>query len=341
MMSLWIDQKYIGLISNRLDRFRQKGQGLYNFRCPVCGDSKKNKTKARGWFLNKDGKYRFYCHNCSASMSFPNFLKSLDVVMHQEYMRDVFLENNFVNPKPISKPDVTKIERPQYRYDSPLKSLTKVSSLPADHPVKKYVMSRKIPSNVQYKLFFCPKFKEWVNSFLPDKFPDIEKDESRLILPFIDRDKNFFGCTGRSLSKTSSIRYITILSDENKPKVFGLDSVNFDKTVYVFEGPIDSMFIPNSIAMCGSDLSAELSIDKNRCIVVFDNEPRSPQTVKKIDKYIEFGYKVCFWPERIKGKDVNEMVLNGHDPDEIKIIIEKNSYSGIEAKLQLQMWRKC
>jgi hypothetical protein len=166
-------------------------------------------------------------------------------------------------------------------------------------------MSRKIPSNVQYKLYFCPKFKEWVNSFLPDKFPDIEKDESRLILPFIDRDKNFFGCTGRSLSKTSSIRYITILSDENKPKVFGLDSVNFDKTVYVFEGPIDSMFIPNSIAMCGSDLSAELSIDKNRCIVVFDNEPRSPQTVKKIDKYIEFGYKVCFWPERIKGKDVN------------------------------------
>jgi len=338
---MWIDQKYIGLISNRLDRFRQKDQGLYNFRCPLCGDSKKNKTKARGWFLNKDGKYHFYCHNCSASMTFSNFLKSIDVIMHQEYMKDVFLEKNFVNPKPITKSDVTKIERPKYRFESPLKTLTKVSSLPVDHPVKKYVMSRKIPSNVQYKIFFCPKFKEWVNSFIPNKFVDIEKDEPRLIIPFIDRDKNFFGCQGRSLNKSSSVRYITILSDDSKPKVFGLDSVDFNKMVYIFEGPIDSMFISNSIAMCGSDLSSDFIVDKNKSIVVFDNEPRSPQTVKKIDKYIEFGYKVCFWPEKIKGKDVNEMILNGHDSDEIKITIDKNSYSGIEAKLQLQTWRKC
>ena len=340
MMSLWIDQKYINLISVRLEQFKQKDRELFNFRCPVCGDSQRSKIKARGWIFNKKGKYRFYCHNCSASMTFSNFLKSLDVVLHQEYMKDMFIENNLDNPLPLSKPDITKIEVPKYKIDSPLKNLTKISSLAWDHPVKKYVMSRKIPSNVQYKIFFCPKFRSWVNTFIPDKFADIEKDEPRLILPFLDREKNFYGCQGRSFSKTGNI-YITVLLDEDKPKVFGLDTVDFSKHIYVFEGPIDSMFIENSIAMCGSDLSGSLDLNKKKCTVIFDNEPRSPQTVKKIDKYIALGYNVCFWPDRVTGKDVNEMILNGHDAEELKIIIDKNSYSDIEAKLQLQMWRKC
>ena len=225
-MSLWIDQKYINLISIRLEQFKQKDRELFNFRCPVCGDSQRSKIKARGWIFNKKGKYRFYCHNCSASMTFSNFLKSLDVVLHQEYMKDVFIENNLDNPLPLSKPDITKIEVPKYKIDSPLKNLTKISSLAWDHPVKKYVMSRKIPSNVQYKIFFCPKFRSWVNTFIPDKFADIEKDEPRLILPFLDREKNFYGCQGRSFSKTGN-RYITVLLDEDKPKVFGLDTVEF------------------------------------------------------------------------------------------------------------------
>ena len=129
MMSLWIDQKYINLISVRLEQFKQKDRELFNFRCPVCGDSQRSKIKARGWIFNKKGKYRFYCHNCSASMTFSNFLKSLDVVLHQEYMKDVFIENNLDNPLPLSKPDITKIEVPKYKIDSPLKNLTKISSL--------------------------------------------------------------------------------------------------------------------------------------------------------------------------------------------------------------------
>jgi hypothetical protein len=148
-------------------------------------------------------------------------------------MKDMFIENNLDNPLPLSKPDITKIEVPKYKIDSPLKNLTKISSLAWDHPVKKYVMSRKIPSNVQYKIFFCPKFRSWVNTFIPDKFIDIEKDEPRLILPFLDREKNFYGCQGRSFSKTGN-RYITVLLDEDKPKVFGLDTVDFTKHIYVF-----------------------------------------------------------------------------------------------------------
>jgi predicted RNA-binding Zn-ribbon protein involved in translation (DUF1610 family) len=340
MASTWIDQKYVGMISNRLEQFKQKDRELYNFRCPICGDSQKSRTKARGWIFSKKGKLRFYCHNCGQSMLFGNFLKTIDIILHQEYLKEVFIENNVYNPIPEPAVDICKIQIPKYKKESPLKNLTKVSSLPVDHYAKKYIMSRKIPSHIHYKLFFAPKFKTWVNSFIPDKFKDLNKDEPRLIIPFIDRDKNFFGCQGRALIATKQ-RYITIIADEDKPKVYGLDATDLSKHVYVFEGPIDSMFIENSIAMCGADLSQSIDINKSNSTIVFDNEPRSLQIVKKIDKYARLGYRVCLWPDRMNGKDVNEMILNGHDSDEIKIIIDKNSYSDLEANLQLQMWRKC
>ena len=339
-MSIWLDLKYINIISIRLERFKEKNKELFNFRCPICGDSQKNKNKARGWIFNKKGNFLFFCHNCSASMSFSNFLKNLDVILHQDYNKEKFIENNFNNPLPIFKPDITKNIIPKYRIDSPLSSLTKISSLPWDHPVKKYILNRKIPSNRHYKIFLCNKFKTWVNSFLPDKFKDFDKDECRLILPFLDKENNFFGCQARNFSSLGS-RYITILLDDESPKLFGLDTVNFSKPVYIFEGPIDSLFIDNSIAMCGSDLSKAFINDKKKCTIIFDNESRSIQIVKKIGKYIDLGYNVCLWPKQVKGKDLNEMILNGHESEELKILIDKNTFFGIEAKLNLQMWRDC
>jgi transcription elongation factor Elf1 len=339
-MAIWIDQKYINLLSNRLQYFKQKDRDLFNFRCPVCGDSKKSKTKSRGWIFLKGAKFRFYCHNCSASMTFSSFLKSIDVVLHQEYLKDVFLENKINLPTIEVQSNVTKTIVPKFQTSSPLKYLKKISSLPIEHIAKKYVMARKIPSHVQYKLFYCPNFKAWVNSFLPDKFKDVEKDEARLVIPLLDKDKNFFGCQARSFGNVQP-RYITIIADEDKPRVYGLDSIDLNKHVYVFEGPIDSMFIDNSMAMCGADLTKSVDLDKNKCTIVFDNEPRAMTMVNKIAKYIERGYRVCLWPETIKGKDINEMILNGHEPEELKIIIDKNSYQGIQANLQLQMWRKC
>jgi hypothetical protein len=340
-MSIWIDQQYIGLLSNRLLRFKQKDKDLYNFRCPFCLDSQKSKTKARGWIFNKGGKFRYYCHNCSASMLFTYFLKSIDVDLHDNFIKEKFIEDNINNPKVESKPDITKFSIPKFMSGtSPLKQLKKVSSLPIDHPFKKYVMSRKIPSHHQYRLFYCESFKKWVNSFIPNKFDNLEKDHPRLIIPFIDRDKNFFGCQGRSLSSTG-IRYITIIVDESRPRVFGLDTCDLSKDSYVFEGPIDSLFFDNAIAMCGSDLSKSIDVDKTKTTIVFDNEPRSNEIVKKMSKYTDDGYKICIWPEKILQKDVNEMILSGYEPEELKIIVDKNTFSGIDAKLRIEMWRKC
>ena len=340
-MSIWIDDKYVNLISARLPRFKRKNKNLYNFRCPICGDSERSKTKARGWIFEKSNKLRFYCHNCNASMLIGTFIKQLDPSMFLDYQREKFIENNISNPLVEPKPDITKTTAPKFMSgDSPLKKLKKISALSVDHPFKKYVMSRKIPSHHHYRLFYCPSFKKWVNSFIPNKFDEAD-DSPRLIIPLIDREKKFFGCQGRSLTD-KKVKYITVLIDETKPKIFGLDTCNMTKDFYVFEGAIDSLFFDNAIAMCGSDLNwKSIDVDKSKATIVFDNEPRSIQIVRKIEKYIDNGYKVCLWPASITGKDVNEMILNGHDPEELKIVVDKNTFNGLEAKLNIQMWRKC
>lgn len=340
-MSLWIDEKYINLISNQLPRFKRKNKSLYNFRCPICGDSERSKVKARGWIYEKGGKLLFYCHNCGASMLVGNFIKTLDPIIYLDYQREKFIENNINNPLNEPVADIKRFSPPKFMGDdSPLKQLKKISSLPVEHIFKKYVMSRKIPSHHHYRLFYCESFKRWVNTFMVDKFSDTEKDSPRLILPFLDREKKFFGCQARSLDN-KDIRYITILIDDTRPKIFGLDTCDVTKPFYVFEGPIDSLFFPNAIAMCGSDISKSMNVDRNKATIIFDNEPRSKQIVKKIEKYIDDGYRVCLWPSNVDGKDVNEMVLNGHEPEELKIIVDKNSFIGLEAKLNMQTWRKC
>jgi hypothetical protein len=221
--------------------------------------------------------------------------------------------------------------------ESPLKKLKKVSQLDPDHPAKKYVMSRKIPTHFHYKLFYTPKFKQFVNTIIPDKFDLSTGDEPRLIIPFLDKDKNCFGFQGRSFKK-DGIRYITIMFDESKPKIFGLDDVDFSKRVYVVEGPIDSMFIPNCVAMAGS---ANRFLDTmDDFVLVMDNERRNVQIIEHIEKCIDLGYNICLWPDHIEQKDINDMVMAGYTTDQILDMIDTNTYHGLAAKMKLVSWRR-
>lgn len=337
----WIDQKYIGMISNRLQLFKRVNNTTFNFRCPLCGDSKTNKYKTRGYIVEKPvvGTL-FYCHNCHESISFLNFLKRVDSNLATEYKRDKFIEKNTEQPVTKDEPvDISKITvQPFLKGDSPLKKLKKVSQLNPDHPVKKYVQKRRIPSNIHYKLFYAPKFKEWVNTIIPEKF-SAENDEPRLIIPFLDEQGNLFGFQGRGFKK-DGIRYITIIIDESKPKVYGLDTVNKEGKIFVVEGPIDSMFLPNCVAMAGSSVNLEAVFpnkDKKEVVVVMDNEPRNKHIVERIDKYIDEGYNVCIWPEDVEEKDINDMVLAGKDPESI---IQQNIFGGLIAKARLTQWKK-
>ena len=338
----WIDQKYIGLISNRVERFKRVNSTTFNFRCPLCGDSKTNKFKTRGYIVEKPvvGTL-YYCHNCHESISLLNFLRRVDDQLAEDYKREKFIDKNVEKPEQIEeKKDISKVTVPQFmKGDSPLKKLKKISQLDPDHPVKKYVQKRQIPSNFHYKLFYAPKFKEWVNTIIPEKFNLETGDEPRLVIPFLDRNGNLFGFQGRGFKK-DGIRYITIMIDETKPKVYGLESVDERGRVTVVEGPIDSMFLPNCVAMAGSAINLEDVFPdklKNEIVVVMDNEPRNKDIVKRIDKYIDDGYNVCIWPEDVHQKDINDMVLEGLDPE---WIILQNTKSGLIAKAALSQWKR-
>ena len=339
---LWIDQKYVGLLSNRLRNFKRKSSGLYNFSCPICNDSESDKKKARGYIYEKQGKTLFHCHNCNMTSGFENFLKKMDEALHREYSLEKLRDSK--TPQQIDLEEfVSKMKKPTFMKTEPFRGLKKISQLDANDPVKLLVAKRKIPNPYHAKMFKAPKFFEWVNSFIPEKFDDesLLYDEMRLLIPFLNKKNEMHAFQGRSLDPKSKSKYITIVLDENQPKIYGLDTVNFNEKTYVFEGPIDSMFVPNSIATAGGDLVAGLhGINKEKLVVIYDNEPRSKDTVKKIDKAIMNGYNVCIWPNNLELKDVNEMVLSGLSADFVRYVIDTNTHRDLRAKLELNRWKK-
>ena len=339
MYQTWMDIKYANLLSNTLKKFKVKNNNPYlaNCRCHICGDSSKSTSKARGYIYQIKDRIRYRCHNCGVAYTFPYFLKIISPLLHEEYVREKFIARD-EEPVVFSKPEFTVSSIPAYmREGSPLRKLKKISQLKWDHPAKQYIVNRKIPNFSHSKLFYCPKFASWVNTMVPGKLSE-ERDEPRLIIPFFDENKNMFGFQGRSFASNAKIRYITIILDSDKPKLFGLDTVDKSKRVYVVEGPIDSMFLTNAVAMAGSDVKLPLGF--NDVVFVLDNEPRNREIVKKLDNLIEKGYNVCIWPSNVQEKDTNDMVLTGMDGEDVQFVINNNTYSGLMAKVKLNEWKK-
>jgi hypothetical protein len=331
----YIDMKFANLVGGRLKNYKVKKTSpfLANFRCYFCGDSQKNKSKARGYFYESKGKLCFKCHNCSEPLSFHNFLKRVDPILYDEYVAESYLDKQLRSPKFDLEQHKKKID---LGFD-PLKKLKKISQLKWDHPAKQYIVKRKIPNPFHAKLYYCPKFVEWTNSILPKKLnPD--REEPRLIIPLLREDGTMFGYQGRSFDKNAEVRYISIMLEE-APKIFGLDLVKKEDPCYIFEGPIDSMFIENSLALVGSDGHVPGFLKDP--IIVLDNEPRNPQIIKKMENFIDMGLKIVIWDDTFGSiKDVNEMVLAGHDPEYIQCILNKRTFQGLEAKIELADWRK-
>jgi hypothetical protein len=276
--------------------------------------------------------FHYYCHNCGASQGFSFFLKSIDQLLYNDYVAEKFMANTAVKD---SEPDENqfKTKAPVFNKKNPLLKIKKISQLKSDHPIKRYIEKRKIPTKHHYRLYFAKKFKTWINEIIPNKFENIGKDEPRLVIPFLDQNGNCFGVSARGFDP-KGIRYITIMFEE-RPKIFGLDKVDFSQPYYIVEGAIDSFFIENAIAMNGAEGNGNAAGDN--AIYVFDAEPRNKEIHKRMEKVIKAGYKVCIWPSDVPGKDINEIYLAGLDPEKL---IEDNTYQGLQAELKLSAWRK-
>ena len=319
-----VDSKFIGLISSRLQKFKKIKSDLYNFRCPICGDSQKNKSKTRGYLYGVKADVNFRCHNCGASMTLSNFLKTLDPVIHKQYVFERFKSNKTGRGTVVEEPKFD-FKPPQF---APKLDLPKASEHPA---ARGYLEKRSLDAK---KFYYTHAFKKWVNTLVPNKFDDIKYDEPRIIIPLI-YENQLIGFQGRALGP-NSVKYITIMLDEAAPKVYGLDTINRKFPVYVVEGPFDSNFISNSVALCGSDGDMEC-LESCDLIYVYDNEPRNKEIVRRIENCIKNDKRVVIWPNNIKEKDINDMVLGGHD---VMDVIQSNTYSGLKAQLQFNTWKR-
>jgi len=321
-----IDSKFIGLLSPRLEKFKRVKADLYNFRCPICGDSQRNKNKTRGYIYSVKANTNFKCHNCGTSMSFSNFLKQLDPAIHKQYSLEKFKKGNTGRNFVVDEPKFN-FEAPKFKQKI---NLPKASENPT---ADGYLSGRKLDSN---QFYYAEKFKEWVNTIKPT-FDDTKYDEARIIIPLF-YNQNLIGIQGRSLdfNNPKSVKYITVMFNDDAPKIYGLDNIRTDASVYVTEGPFDSTFIRNSIAMCGADADVSKWGISNP-VLIYDNEPRNREILNRIDKTINSGEKIVIWPSNITEKDINDMVMSGLD---VQTVIESNTYSGLEAKLKFTTWKK-
>lgn len=342
---MWIDDKYAKLLSSQLEGFVQKGRGIYNFRCPVCGDSK-NKSKKRGYLLQKADSFVFYCHNCGSSKTFSAFLKNLAPQLWEDYNLEKYLETgNKTERRPTKTNYHKRIHRPNV--------FEKIQHVRYVEEARKYLNARGITSKHWNKtdLYWAPQFQHWTNSLISGKFA-YPYPEKRIVIPLKDLHGNVFGFQGRSVDPFSKLKYITIKFDEDHYKLFGVDKCNFNIPYFVTEGPFDSLFLDNAIATCGGKLTEEIEkagYNLSKAVIVYDNQPRNPEVCNNLFDAIESNYSVVIWPKYIKEKDINEMILAEIGNDIAKVnsasayiqnIMHKNTYVGLEAHLKFIEWRK-
>jgi len=280
--------------------FKSVGDGVFVGSCPYCGSQS---------FKYPDGeKTMFLCHSCQRNMLF-------------EKVKNGNSSNNHGSNGGNHKV--------QINFNSLLGLCSVVDSLPDEHPCVQYVRNRGIDDSRFGDIYFTECFGKICESIGKNVSGD-----RRLILPFFTEEGNLFAMQGRALDDDGP-RYITIVFDPDEDRLFGRNAVDLNKPFTVVEGPIDSLFLKNSLAMAGvSNLGNKYLTN---AVICLDNEPRNPQIVRRMKKFVDDGFKIVIWPEKVKEKDVNDMVLKGID---VQSVVEQNTYQGLSAKIQLQCWMK-
>lgn len=342
-MSISTDNKYVRLLSSRLRNFKQKKEGLYNFSCPICGDSKKNLTKARGYVFQKGTDLFYRCHNCGVSTNVGGLIKAVDSSLYNEYVLERYKTGKTNNTTTANS--VLQISTPKFDRVARQKVFEHaewVSKLPSGHFCLEYVIKRKLPKEAYDKLLFTSHYKQFVDTLVPNHGKQLV-DDARLIIPYYDENDDLIAVSGRALETSDkTLRYVTVRTNDSQAKlIYGMDKIDADKTIHVVEGPIDSLFIDNCIASGDANLALTVqNMHDKKFILIFDNQPRNKEVCKLMQNAIKLNYDIVIWPSSIGEKDINEMIMGGKSPDEIQTIISNNTFNGIKAQLKFNEWKK-
>ena len=342
-MSLSVESKYIGLISHRLRNFKRKQDYLWNFSCPICGDSKKNLHKARGYVYKKGNNLFYSCKNCGIGTSLGKLLENVDGSLYKEYVLERYKsgESGFSNFKEptfnVPSPRFDKLDKPKIFEHAEF-----CSNLSSEHFCLAYLKNRQIPKEFYSQLLFTSHYKKFIDALVPNHGKKLI-DDARVIIPFYDVYNNLIAVSGRALETSDkTLRYITIRTTDSEEKlVFGMDRVSVHEPVRVVEGPLDSLFVKNCVASADANLAivAE-NISAGKKVLIFDNEPRNKEIVKLMQESIKSNHNIVIWPNTIQAKDVNEMVMSGISVGEIESIISSNTFNGLQAQTKFVFWKK-
>jgi hypothetical protein len=342
-MSLYIDLKYINMISNRLPMFTRKDDYLFNCRCIICGDSSEKKNKARGYFYKKENNMFYRCHNCDYGTTVGKFIEQLDTLLYKEYVLEKFVKkDDKPEPKKETNLDFAFNFKPEFN-NKPLSIIDglmdRLDTLPKDHEAIQYVQKRMIPEAQYNRLYYVDDIRN-LSQLNPKYEKALNIKQPRIALPFIREDGQLSGLALRGI-RGENLRYINLKIKEDAPIIFGLDVIDREKEVLIVEGPIDSLFLDNSIAAVGSSFHKIDKIGLTHFTIVFDNQPRNKEICALMYKQIKAGNKVCVWPSDLEEKDINDMILSDLTKEDIQYIIYNNTYEGLEAELEFSAWRKC
>lgn len=317
--------------------FKRTNSYTWNGRCPICNDSQKNKSKKRGYIYNVSQTLNFMCHNCGASMSFEKFLKNQNEVLYREFKLETLKDSGQSTSREIEDLSKYKTKIPENLKMSWLDLMTPVSE---DAAAVKYLTNRLIPESKWNCLYVTDTYRELVNELANSYGVDLSEtkipNDRRLVIPFIRNGVPSY-IQGRTL-EDSSIRYITtqLLNDF---KIFTSAPIDESEDIFVFEGPLDSLFIENSCATADADLKKAAQVyPKSKLVLCFDNEPRSKIACGKIEGALREGYRVVIPPYSEDYKDINEAFKAGID---VQRVCEQYQFSGGAGLLQLGRWRKC
>jgi len=336
---LFLQREYANLVGMRLNLFTIQQQSPYrsNFRCNICGDSQKNRTKKRGYIIEKSNSLIFHCFNQCGTINFEHYLRDYHSDLYYQYRIDL-LKN--------SRGDVfEKKDDALGRINQSLVDGDSVLGLKHAKDIKEaflYIKKRKIPENFYGDIFYTENFLKFVNDNIGKRFSKKVENvlDPRIVIPIRDLEKNIIGVSARSLDTKNPRRYLNIKFNEDYSLLFNIEKINKRKKIYVTEGCFDAMFIDNAVAMLGTDFRSEsYGLNKENLVIVLDNEPRNSQIVAKYNQYIKRGYKIVIWPEEIKEKDINEMMIKNSDMDIMKTL-DSNTFCGLKATIELNSWRK-
>lgn len=330
----FLEEQYLRRVSYKLRNYKEKGGHQFNFSCPICGDSSKKKKKARCYAFDKTGSLVIHCHNCQYGASFPNFLKEIDPLLHQEFVMERFKEKAGRELSEVAH--VENVADTRKYIPNIFDGLPRVSDLSEKNEAKLYATKRLLPLE-NFDAFYAERFIEWTLGH-SEKFRSAagSLDHSRIIFPFYARDGRTIGYTARALNGEEPKYYRIFVSETEKERFFGLDKLDETKQVYVLEGEIDSMFLPNAIAVSNGKLHTYMNKD---AIYIPDADKRNPHIVRGIKDMIDLGLKVCLLPDGLPGKDINELVVAGFDTGKILDIIHANVCQGLSGKLKFNNWR--